>query len=232
MAAALVVLTSLGMWQVRRLAWKEAMLARVEEGLKQPPVSIAKIEKIRQQGGDIEYRPAFAEGEFQHEGEQHYFATHKSQVGYFIYTPLRLASGANLFVNRGFVPIDLKDPKTRPAGQIEGRVRINGLARTAPLEKPNTLVPNNDLAKNVYYWKSLSQMAGNAYDKTENQTVNFFLDAGEGNAPGGWPQGGVTRVTFPNNHLQYAFTWFGLALTLLCVGGYFLFGLLRAKEDD
>jgi surfeit locus 1 family protein len=35
--------------------------------------------------------------------------------------------------------------------------------------------------------------------------------------PGGWPLGGQTRVEFPNDHLQYAITWFGLALALSAV---------------
>ena len=83
-------------------------------------------------------------------------------------------------------------------------------------------MPNNDLAKNVYYWKSLSQMAGNAYDKMEKGTVDFFLDADATPVPGGLPVGGVTRIEFPNNHLGYAITWFGLALALLGVGGFFL----------
>ena len=32
-----------------------------------------------------------------------------------------------------------------------------------------------------------------------------------------WPRGGQTRLTLPNDHLQYALTWFGLAATLLVV---------------
>ncbi|MFD0915941.1 SURF1 family protein [Pseudahrensia aquimaris] len=231
-ASAFVVLMGLGFWQLQRLEWKEAMIARVEEGLNKPPLSIDEIEALDAAGEDIEYRPAFAEGTFLHDAEQHYFATYRSRVGYFVYTPLVMDDGKRLFVNRGFVPMERKDASSRPEGQIVGRVRIEGLARTAPTEKPNSQVPNNDLTKNVYYWKSLSQMAGRAYDKTEFDTASVFLDAGEGVAPGGLPIGGVTRITFSNNHLQYAYTWFGLAAALVGVGGFFLFSLVRGSKEN
>lgn len=227
---AFVFLISLGFWQLQRLEWKEAMIARVEAGMKMPALPIAEVERLNRDGEDIEYRPAFAEGVFDHKLEQHYFATHQSRVGFFIYTPLTMDDGRVLFVNRGFVPMELKDPQKRRQGHIQGRVRIEGPARTAPSKRPNSAVPNNDLVKNVFHWKSLPQMVDRAFGQTRVNTASIFLDAGPGRAPGGWPVGGVTRVTFSNNHLQYAFTWFGLALALLGVGGYFLLGLIRGRN--
>ncbi len=221
-AVGFVFLCGLGIWQVQRLQWKEAMIERVEKGTSSAPVPLSEIETVLQADRDIEYRPTFAEGTFDHNGEQHFFAVHKGKPGYFVYTPMRLDDGRILFVNRGYVPIENKDSTTRKQGQTKGRVRVEGLARSAPGEKPNSFVPDNDLAKNVYYWKSLSQMAGNAYDKMEYRTVNFFLDANAAPVPGGLPVGGVTRISFPNNHLGYAITWFGLALALLGVGAFFI----------
>ncbi len=216
------VLCGLGTWQLQRLAWKEALIERVNAGLSADPVSVDDIAAMEESGEDIEYRPAFASGRFDHSREQHYFATHKGRSGYFVYTPLIREDNSALFVNRGFVPMHLKDAEKRSEGQIEGVVRIEGLARSAPHEKPNSFVPNNDLGKNVYYWKSLAQMSGRAFDKMETSIVPVFLDANDKANPGGWPLGGVTRITFPNSHLQYAITWFGLALALLGVGGFFL----------
>ena len=232
MAVAFTILCALGFWQLQRLEWKEAMIERVEQGLSSPAVPLSEIEAMMQAGTDIEYRPVTTELRYLHDGEQHYFATHKSQPGYFIYTPAELRDGRRLFVNRGFVPMELKEQSRREAGLTKGWLTIKGLARTAPAEKPNTFVPNNDLAKNVYHWKSLSQMAGNAYDKMVYDTVGFFLDADDTPVPGGWPVGGVTRISFPNSHLQYAFTWFGLAAALLGVGGYFLFSRRRIRVKD
>lgn len=219
-------LTGLGMWQMERLAWKQAMIERVNTGVKKTPVPIEQLEGA-DDIWDIEYRPTFATGRFDHSAEQHYFITHKGTPGYFIYTPLELEDGRRLFVNRGFVPITHKDPSTRTEGQVEGIVKIEGLARSAPHEKPNSFTPNNDLTKNIYYWKSISEMAAQSYDKTEISTVGLFLDANDAPNSGGLPQGGVTRIEFINNHLQYALTWFGLAIALLCVGGLFLWSRVK-----
>ena len=216
-------LSGLGIWQMQRLAWKEALIERVHPGLSSKPLSVSEVEQQIKDGADIEYRPSYAEGRFHHDKEQHYFATHNGAPGYFVYTPLELSDGRMLFVNRGYVPITSKDQAGRESGLIGDIVRVSGLARSAPAEKPNSFVPNNDLAKNVYYWKSLSQMAGNAYDKMDVATVGFFLDADDTPVPGGKPEGGVTLIQFPNNHLQYALTWFGLAAALVGVGGFFLF---------
>ena len=221
--AGIAVLCGLGFWQLNRLAWKEEMIARVERGLSADPKSIFETEQDMRNGQDIEYRPTFAEGRFLNDKEQHFFATHKGLPGYFIYTPLELADGRILFVNRGHVPMTLKPSNLRTDGQIEGQVRISGLARSAPSEKPNSFVPNNDLTKNIYYWKSLPQMVGRSFDKMEIGVVRLFLDADATPNNGGYPVGGVTLIQFPNNHLQYALTWFGLAGALLGVGGFFVY---------
>jgi len=226
-----VALCALGTWQLQRLAWKESLIARVQAGLSAEPISVQEVESEINQGRDIEYRPSFATGRFHHDKEQHFFATHKSAPGYFIFTPLELEDGRMLFVNRGHVPMVRKENSGRVEGNVDGIVKVSGLARSAPSQKPNSFVPNNDLAKNVFYWKSLSQMAGHAYDKMNVQTVGYFLDADDTPVPGGLPVGGVTLIQFPNSHLQYAMTWFGLAASLLGVGGYFAFTRRRSASN-
>lgn len=217
-------LSSLGVWQLQRLDWKVAMIERVERGLQAEPVSVDEIAEDLSAGLDIEYRPATASGTFIHEAEAHYFATYEGRPGYFVYTPLRRANGMLLFVNRGFVPIDLKNAATRKDGQITGFVSINGLARSNPLAKPNTFVPENDPLKNIYYWKNIAEMSAQGMDQIDGTVMPFFLDADATLLDGaGAPVGGVTRVTFNNPHLQYAITWFGLAAALLFVGGWFFF---------
>ena len=229
--AVLVVLIGLGNWQMRRLAWKEAMIERVERGLAAAPVDIATARDLHRAGEDLEYRPAVATGTFLHDGEAHYFATFKGRNGWFVYTPLRQSDGRILMVNRGFVEGARKDPSTRPEGQTEGEVTITGLLRTAPAEKPNPFVANNDLAKNVFHWKSLNQMASMGTDKMEVALEPFFLDAGPDTPTvGAGPVGGVTRVTFSNNHLGYAFTWYGLAASLVGVGLFFAFSRRNASK--
>ena len=216
-------LSFLGNWQMQRLAWKEGLIAKVKQNLDKPPVTIEQVRTLLKNGDNIEYVPVRVKGRFKHQQEQYYFATYKSTPGWFVYTPLERADGSMVFVNRGYVSIDKKDPKTRAEGQIAGEVEITGLARTAPDEKPNSLVPDNNLKKNEYYWKSLDQMAASAGLKADTQLLPFFVDANDRPNEGGLPIGGVTLIKFTNSHLQYALTWYGLAVTLLVVGSIFMF---------
>lgn len=210
-AISLAILLALGTWQVERLAWKEGLTATIESRVGAQPVPLADAEKIAPV--DLEYQPVTASGAFRHDLEQFFFATHEGQSGWFVYTPLDLDDGRVIFVNRGFVPYDRKDPATRLEGQIQGRVTVTGLARAALAAKPSSLLPDNDLAKNIFYWKDLAAMTGNA-GLDPAKVVPFFIDQTKSDIPGGYPVGGVTIVDLPNNHLQYAVTWYGLALAL------------------
>lgn len=222
---ALAILLSLGTWQVQRLAWKEGLIATIAERRVAPPVSVSEIEAMPGVGKDIEYRTVSAEGSFDHTKERHFLATHAGQSGFYVYTPLTLADGRALFVNRGFVPYGRKDAATRGEGQVEGMVTVTGLARTRLEEKPSSLVPDNDPAKNVFYWKDLDAFAASTgIDKA--RVVPFFIDADAKPNPGGLPVGAVTQTDLPNSHLQYAITWYGLALALTLVSGFYL---LRRK---
>src|SRR5690606_10598131 len=102
------------------------------------------------------------EGVFDHANEQFFFATHEGQTGFYVYTPLYISQGRVIFVNRGFVPYDMKDAKKRQDGQVTGEVEVSGLARGVISGKPSVLVPDNEPDKNIYYWKDLGAMADNA----------------------------------------------------------------------
>ena len=211
----LAILLTLGTWQVERLYWKEGLLADIAERRTAEPVSLAQIEQKAAAGGDIEYRRIALSGTFDHTRERHFFATFEGRTGFYVYTPLTLADGRSIFVNRGFVPYEMKEPATRAAGEVAGEQVIAGYARAKLPGKPSMLVPDNDLAKNIFYWKDLDAMA--ASDGLSD-VIAFFVDADASVInPGGWPKGGVTQFDLPNNHLQYAVTWYGLAAALLAV---------------
>jgi len=212
----LLILLALGTWQVQRLHWKEGLLARIDERLAAEPAPLDEMLGLYERGEDIDYSPTVLSGTFLHDRERHYLATWKGQSGFFVHTPLRLSDGKYIFVNRGFVPYDRKDPATRLQGQMGGETEIAGLARMAPAEKPSFLVPDNDLAKNIFYWKDLTAMARSA-GLEQTEVYPFYVDANDAPNPGGLPVGGVTLIDLPNNHLQYAVTWYGLAFALVCV---------------
>jgi surfeit locus 1 family protein len=212
----LVILLSLGTWQVKRLQWKEGLLADIAERQAAAPVPLADIEAIAAKGGDIEYRRVTVTGRYLNDKERHFFATYDGTSGFYIYTPLQLDDGRALLVNRGFVPYDQKEPKTRPSGELQGAQVITGLARARLPSKPSSLLPDNDVAKNIFYWKDLDVMATS--DRLDlAKVVPFFIDVDATPNPGGLPIGGVTIIDLPNDHLQYAVTWYGLAAVLVAI---------------
>lgn len=212
--AGIAVLVALGTWQMQRLAWKEQLLTDIAERTAAEPVDLGTLLAAGPSIAEQEYRRVRLSGTYLHESERHFFATHRGATGYFVYTPLRLDDGDLVFVNRGFVPFEMKDPATRPQGQVAGRVEVQGLLRTALAEKPSSILPDNDPGRNIFYWKDIRAMAESAPLPAESKVLGFFVDADDAPNPGGLPVGGVTILDMPNNHLQYAVTWYGLALAL------------------
>lgn len=210
------ILIGLGTWQVERLQWKETLLAELDGRIHGAPVSLAEMEALRTGGGDLDYRPMQVKGRFDNGRERHFLATWNGESGFYIYTPLTLDDGRSLFVNRGFVTYENKEPEMRVLGQLTDRVMVTGLARAKLDAKPSMLVPDNDLQKNIFYWKDLDAMAAST-GLDPAKVVPFFLDADKTSNPSGLPIGGVTLVDLPNNHLQYAVTWYGLALALVAI---------------
>ena len=126
--------------------------------------------------------------------------------------------GGKLTFQRAQVQLRVKDPAKRAAGQIAGTVRVQGLLRLPPAEKPAWFLPDNRPDLNYWFWVDLSAMS--AADKLD-RVAPFYIDADATPNPGGWPKGGVTRLALPNDHLQYAITWFSLAIALIVI--YVLF---------
>ena len=213
---ALVILLSLGTWQLERLQWKENLLAEIEARRHAAPADVADIESRLRAGGDVDYVPVKVSGTFDHAHEQYFFATDAGEVGYYVYTPLMLADGRVVLLNRGFVPEKSRNPAARSEGQIVQPVTIIGLARSRLSAKPSWLVPDNEPGRQLYFWKDLDVMAATA-GIPKDRLLPFFIDADATPNPGGWPRGGVTQLNLPNNHLSYAFTWYGLAAVLIVV---------------
>jgi len=143
-----------------------------------------------------------------------------------VLTPLLEPGGRIVLVNRGFIPAELKDPAKRAAGQILGTVRVQGLLRLPPAGKPTWFLPDNRPDLNYWFWVDLPAMS--AADKLD-RVASFYIDTDASPNPGGWPKGGVTRLALPNDHLQYAITWFSLAVALMVI--YFLFHRRNAGPE-
>lgn len=224
---AFAVLIGLGTWQVQRMHWKEGLLATIEARIHAEPLPLDAVLSSGPAVADLEYTPVALEGTFVHAAERHFFATWNGASGFFVYTPLLRPQGDYVFVNRGFVPYDLKDPARRPQSLVEGPVAVEGLLRAPLVEKPSSLLPDNDPAKNLFYWKDIRAMAASAGLPADASILGVFVDADDAQNVGGLPVGGVTIVDLPNNHLQYVVTWYGLAAALAAVLGAWFWREIR-----
>lgn len=236
-AIGVAILLALGFWQVQRLGWKTDLIARVEGGLTAAPEAAPGPEDWATLDVSArEYTPVAVTGTFDHGREVYvtYTLTRPKGpvggVGYMVMTPLVADDGWTVYVNRGFVPAERRRPETRPGGIIEGETTIVGLLRGTSV-KP-WFVPGDNAADNVWFSRDPALYA-EAYGTPTERVAPYIIDAVNDPAlPGGLPQGGETIVSFTNNHLGYALTWFGLAAALAVMAAAFVVGRLRAQSDS
>lgn len=228
--AALAVLIGLGMWQLERLQWKNALIAQVAARTTAPAAPLPPESQWKNVGTEDEYRRVTATGAFRHDREALLYTVEPEErrpggPGYLVLTPLALANGSTVIVNRGFVPLNRKDPATRREGQVAGTVTVSGLLRLP--EEKRWFAPANDPGKGGWYRRDPAEIAA-ALGLA--RAAPFVIDANGAPNPGGLPAAGRTLLVFSNNHLQYAFTWFGLALALVGVFTAFAWQRLRGTR--
>ena len=129
-----------------------------------------------------------------------------------IVTPLRLDDGRIVLFDRGWVPSEQKEGASRAAGQLAGKVELTGVVRRSQIQRQ--FAPDNVPDKNVWFHVDVPLMRVLAGGKPDPVLDTFFLEADATPNPGGVPIGGQTRLDIPNDHLQYAITWFAIALSL------------------
>ncbi len=221
----ILVLLGLGSWQVERLFWKERLIAERHAAVTAPPVALPDS---REAARALDYHRVSATGTFMPGRELFLGATDDDgHLGYHVIEPLRLASGAVLLVDRGYVPEDKKLPATREAGEPKGEVTITGLLRLPPRSKPHWFLPANNPDRNYWFWVDIPAMAA---AESLDRVLPFYVDADKTPNPGGLPVGGQTRLDLPNNHLQYAITWYALAVALAIIAFIFLRRRARGEE--
>jgi surfeit locus 1 family protein len=226
---ALAILLGLGAWQLGRKAWKEGVIAQVEMRAGGEPGAILPEASWSAWDPDAdEFRRVRVTGTFLHEAETpvHGLAegTRGAPVqGFHLLTPLRLADGALVIVNRGFVPTEWRDPASRPGSRPEGTVVVTGLVR-AP-EGPTLFTPTDNPARGSFFRRDPAAVAA-AHGLA--RVAPFYVAAEPAQGAGEWPRAEPFRLNLPNNHLQYAWTWFGIAGALVGVFAAFARHRLRA----
>ncbi|WP_420145131.1 SURF1 family protein [Sphingobium sp.] len=204
---------ALGAWQVYRLGWKRDLIARVDARIHAapvaPPAAATKAD---------EYRRVALTGTFQHDKAALTQAVTIYGPGFWVLTPLRSDDGTVTLINRGFVP-----SRTAVYDRPSGPMRITGLLRLT--EPGGGFLRSNDPAADRWHSRDVAAIAK---ARGLGRTRGYFIDAERTPSPTGYPIGGLTVVQFPNNHLQYAITWFILAA--MTVGAYML--VMRQTGKD
>ena len=229
-AASLLLLAlffSLGTWQVVRLQWKLDLIERVQSRVHAAPVALPPPERWAQVTRESdEYRRVRLAGHYLYELTAPVQALSELGAGFWLLTPLCMAEGQIVFVNRGFIPAASNKPGTYPARRAAAdpcsnggeRVEVTGLLRIS--EPGGGFLRENDPANNRWFSRDVQLLAaarglqGGAPNGAP-VVAPFFIDAGKGQDPAGAPEravGGLTVVSFTNNHLVYALTWYALAL--------------------
>lgn len=223
--AAFAGLFALGTWQIERRAWKHALIERVEQRVHAPAVDApGPAQWPRVTAASDEYRHVRLRGTFLHEHETVVQAVSAYGSGFWVMTPLRQRDGSIVLVNRGFVPQDRRDPATRAGNQPSGEVTVTGLLRIS--EPKGGFLRSNDAAAGKWYSRDvrgIAMAAGLDPARVAPYFVDADADAGAAARPGeapAWPVGGLTVISFPDNHLVYALTWYGLALMVAAAAWY------------
>ncbi|MCW2240277.1 SURF1 family protein [Azospirillum canadense] len=221
-------LTALGVWQLERRVWKLALIDRVEERVHAAPVPAPGTAAWAAVSAESdEYRRVQAKGTFQNDRETLVQAVTNLGGGFWVLTPFHTTDGFTVLVNRGFVPPDKRDPASRAGGHTDGQTTVTGLLRMT--EPKGGFLRSNDPAGDRWYSRDVAAIAA---ARSLSDVAPYFIDADGTPNPGGFPVGGLTVVSFPNNHLQYALTWFALAIMVAGAGVFVLRHDIRQRKTE
>ncbi len=219
--AAVFILVNLGNWQIERLAWKEDLLALIAARQAASPVLLNEISNFSTlTKADYDYQRVHVRGKFDHTQAQFWFTQiinppmgfpAQLGIGHHVITPLHLEDGRIVLVDRGFLPMDAtaEDP--------HGLITLGAILRWPAQRRyfDNADQPE----KNLWYVRDVKKISAHI----GIADTGFLLEAramdGAAIPPFRFPLGGQTRFDFPNKHLGYALTWYGLALAAVIICG-------------
>jgi surfeit locus 1 family protein len=223
--AAVVTFVALGNWQVERKAWKEALIGTLDQRLSASPTPLppralwARLDRSDNEFRRVRFSAAFVPGT-----EALVFTSGSALrsdmpgPGYWVFALARVADGSLVAINRGFVPEDRKDPRTRAAHDLVGDIDMTGVMRWP--ESRGYFAPADDPGRNLWFVRDhLAIAAAKGWRERWGEVAPFFIDLETPMPPSGWPHPGALKVSIRNEHLQYAVTWYGLAgsLTIMFV---------------
>lgn len=233
--AAFTVLIALGVWQMERKAWKDQLIETLTQRFSAAPSALpppGEWAKLNQ--ADDEFRRVSFRAEYLPGKEALVWAGGSAlredvkSPGVFVFTPARLMTGESVVISRGFVPDARPTGKTRRPAAVAGPVEVVGILRWP--ETPGwTLTTVYDRAAQLWFVRDHLAIAR---ENGWGPVAPFYLERESQQPPDGLPSPGPFKPNLPNNHLQYALTWFGLATVLVFVFGFWAFGQWRGWGED
>jgi len=223
MLAAFLGFLALGAWQVKRLFWKLDLIERVDRRVHAAPVAAPGPNAWPTVTADShEYLHVRLSGTYLYSKTARVQALSRLGAGFWLLTPLRGADGVTTLVNRGFIATGARDVKE---GAADAPADVTGLLRIS--EPHGGFLRKNDAAGDRWFSRDVQAIAAS---RRLERVAPYFVDAGDEDGAASEPQraangqavGGLTVISFPNNHLVYALTWFGLAL--MTAGAIFWIG--------
>ena len=219
-ALALTILVTLGNWQLDRLDWKRDLIAQTEMISREAPRQFSDVvagaaKRDDAKDGDIEYSVVEISGYYIDGSDQFVFGAIEGAPGVFHFAPMRSGEMV-VFVNRGFIPQSAYKSGSFSKPLADEQTRIVGLLRKSEILRPpaSWVVSRKKSADGL--WSTRDPALFGAKAGIANISP-FYIDAFETPGAVEWPKGGTTRINFSNRHLEYAWTWFGLAGALLAV---------------
>ena len=216
---ALAVLLGLGTWQLQRKAWKEQLIATLNARLDAPPLPLPPPASWNNlAAADMEFRHVAFPATFLPVQGAHVYTTGSSLrgdvsgPGFWVFAPARDPDGAIVMVNRGFVPYGQENTLGGGSFPRSGTVNITGVLRWP--EARGMFTPTDKPATNLWFVRDHLAIAA---AKGVGPVAPFYVEQETPEPPGGLPRPGKVIPSLPNNHLQYAITWYGLAAVLVIV---------------
>ncbi|MDC0647468.1 SURF1 family protein [Candidatus Pelagibacter sp.] len=198
----ILVLISLGSWQLYRLDWKLNLISEINNSLKNDPVELSKSNKKN-------YLRITTSGTVDFDKQIYLYNLNDSgKPGFEVINPI-LIGNENYLINRGWISFDQKD-------QSEiNFVNEDKIIGTLKLQtKASTFKPENDIEKN--YWFTLNR--DDVFKYTGKNFSNFIIYL---NGDYKTPEPKVITANISNNHKKYAITWFSMAISILLIYLYF-----------
>ena len=204
-------LIALGSWQIQRRAWKLDLIERVESRIHAAPVAAPGPDQWSQVTAERdEYRHVRLRGHYLSGKDTRVQAVTSLGAGFWLLSPFQADDGGVVLVNRGFIR-----PDWRGGAPPQAEIQVTGLLRLS--EPGGGFLRHNAPAENRWYSRDVPAIAA---ARQLGDTAPYFidLDSDAHAADPNQPVGGLTVTRFPNNHLQYALTWFVLALMVAGAG--------------